>query len=365
MKIAFVHPALMDYRMELFNKLHKTLDTTFIFTKQGRGQDDVKEKHPEIPLEWKYKIVRNDRFAVRKREILTDLKLARELMNSRYDIILTSTSWYVCFLIARITGKKFILWTESWYSSSSSLKGRFRALITRFIARHADAVIASGTKPYEVHLDFGVKDEKIFKCIQCSPDFSKLPTNDLRDEFDLKEKRIILYFGRIVQSKGLDYLIKVFAMLKQEKAALLIAGDGPFRKECENMAKELGVKNIFFTGWVNEMKASYYKVCDIFVLPAIYEPWGLVINEAMAFSKPIVTTDGVGAAYDLVKDGYNGYVVEKKNIQELYKAILNILSNSEVAEEMGMKSRKIFEDKNDYGHFLKAFDNAINFVSES
>ena len=72
--------------------------------------------------------------------------------------------------------------------------------------------------------------------------------------------------------KGLDYLIKAFSLLEKEtNSALLIVGEGPFRKECEDLIKELGIKNVFFIGGVDDiLKASYYRVCDVFVLPAIF-----------------------------------------------------------------------------------------------
>ena len=102
---------------------------------------------------------------------------------------------------------------------------------------------------------------------------------------------------------------------------LLIVGDGPFINECKDLAKKIDIKNIHFMGYV-DAKAYCYKACDVFVLPSIllddhqYEAWGLVINEAMAFGKPIITTDAVGAAEDLVKDGYNGYIVKNKSVEE-------------------------------------------------
>lgn len=362
MKIAFVHPALMDYRLELFNRLNNRFDLTFIFTHHGRGQDNVIEKHLNIPDDWDVKIMTSDKLKIKGRSLIMYLKLIRELLDWKYDIIITSTSWYICFPIAKVTGKKFILLTEYWYWSSNNLSSKLLNLITRFVARNSDAIIATGAKSHEAYLDFGIENTKIFKCIQCSIDYSNLPTKNLRDELGLKEEKVILYLSRIVQRKGLDYLIRAFAMLEKEtNVALLIVGDGPFRKECENLAKELKVKNAYFVGYVKD-QPSYFKNCDIFVLPAIREPWGLVINEAMAFGKPIVTSDGVGAAYNLVIDEYNGYVVKTKNVQDLYKALYKIISNPELASIMGQNSRKMFEDKNDIERMFQAFENAINHV---
>ncbi|KAF5430705.1 Glycosyltransferase involved in cell wall bisynthesis [Candidatus Methanophagaceae archaeon] len=371
MKIAFVHPALMDYRLPLFSELNKMYDIDFIFTKQGRGQGAVKEEHLEIPREWSYKVIESDKLMVRGQSVIMYLRLIRELLRRDYDIVLTSTSRYICFPIAKITGKKFIFWTEFWYFPSNSFLRRLRNIATGFIAKHADGIIATGTKAYKAYLKLDVPVEKIFTYPQCAIDYSKTPIKDLREELGLEDKKIVLYVGRIVRLKGVDYLIKSFSLLgkKMENVFLIIVGDGPFRKECENLAEELYVKNIIFTGYKDIEKASYYKACDVFVLPSIligdqYEAWGLVINEAMAFGKPIITTDAVGAADDLARDAYNGYIVKNKNVEELYDALYKLLSNPELARFLGDNSRRMFEEINDCKKMFTVFEDAINYVCQ-
>lgn len=369
-KIAFVHPALMDYRLELFNELHTNYNINFILTRQGRGQDDIKEKHLKIPNEWKYNIVQSDKLEIRRRSIVMYINLIRELSKIEHKIILTSTSWYICFLIAKITGKKFIFLTEFWFFPSISYIDKIKNYYTKYMLRHSSAVIVTGSKSYEQMLDFGINIKKIFKCIQSGIDYSKMPVVDIRRDLGLKDEIIILYFSRIIRSKGLDYLIKAFSLLKMDnKAILLIVGDGPFKIDCEKLVGQLGTQNIFFVGY-SEDRASYFQACDVFVLPAIfigskYEPWGMVINEAMAFGKPIISTDAVGSAYDLVKNNENGFVVKNKDINELYMALHTIISNPLLKESMGKNSRKIFEDRNNHKQMFKAFEDAINYVDQT
>lgn len=371
MKIAFVHPALMDYRLELFEELAKRYHTTFIFTSQDRGQEGAKETHLKIPSEWDCRIVGSDRSAIIGRSTVTYLELMVELLRGNHDVIITSTKWYICFPIARITGKKFILWTENWCWTSNSLIRRLLDLSTIFIAKHADAIIATGMQSYKSHLNIGVSKEKMFTYPQCAIDYSEAPIKDIRKELGLEGKKIILYVGRIVRLKGVDYLIKSFSLIEKKigNAFLVIVGDGPFREECENLAEELEIKNIIFAGYMDINKTLYYNACDVFVLPTIFlsgacDCWGLVINEAMAFSKPIVTTDAVGAVEDMVKEGCNGYVVKSKDVQELCESICKILSNPKLAEAMGGNSRKIFEEKNVYRKMVDTFVNAIEYVKK-
>jgi glycosyltransferase involved in cell wall biosynthesis len=91
-----------------------------------------------------------------------------------------------------------------------------------------------------------------------------------------------------------------------------------------------------------------------------YENWGLVINEAMSMSLPIITTTAVGAAYDLVVDGHNGFIVKDNHIVDLYKAMERILRLDLV--QMGINSRTLFDQKNDFSQMANAFTSAIELA---
>ena len=81
--------------------------------------------------------------------------------------------------------------------------------------------------------------------------------------------------------------------------------------------------------------------------------------------KPIVTTDAVGAAYDLVKPRQNGYIVRNGDVDALYNAIKTLLSDDERIKTMGLNSRRIFEQFNDYGKMYDGFRNAISYAKKA
>ncbi|AKB29739.1 hypothetical protein MSSIT_3020 [Methanosarcina siciliae T4/M] len=369
MKVIFIHPAHMDYRVELFERLNRNYDTTFVFTKQGRGQDNVNEKQQEIPKEWKSKVLKTN-FRVGRKDVGMYFRLIRELLCSDYDVVLTSTSWYVCWIIAKIRRKKFVFMTEFWHWEDSSFCRKLLNKFTRLVSKTSDSIFAMGTSAYTCYRNFGVDKDKIFTHPQCAVDYSKNPTFDLRSKLGLQDKKIILYLGRVIERKGLGYLLNSLKMLEKDNVNdfLLVAGDGPDRNKYEKMVADLGLNNVLFVGQIEEKeKASYYNVCDLFVLPSIfydysYEPWGLVINEAMAFSKPVIATNAVGASLDMIKNEYNGFVVEEKNIEELYESIKKILSNEELMGVMGKNSRKNFEDKNNYRTFFETLNKSIEYT---
>ena len=163
----------------------------------------------------------------------------------------------------------------------------------------------------------------------------------------------------------MDILIKAFYLLRKKRhdVSLLIAGDGPAKEYCFNLAKSLKVLDVKFIGSItpNRTKTIYNKA-DVFVLPSYelngyFEEWGLVVNEAMSMKLPVIATTAVGASFDMIINGYNGFVVKEKSIDELYQAMKNIL-NFDLAK-MGNNSRKIFEEKNNYTEMANGFSNAI------
>lgn len=373
--ILLINPQYRNYNARLYLELNKLYDIKFIF---------IMKEHPyqKNPPEFDFISLNLNGTGIRDFSLSAFKKYIKGLFKNNYDIILTSIPSsihsHIAFLLAKMTKKKFIIWVEEWrhwdiktYSYPKKLLKHVLYSYSKFLLKNADACVVQGSLTKEFCLNIGVSKENIFVAPVCAVDYSKMPTEDLRKTLHLENKKIILYFSRIIQLKGLDYLIKSFALLENQmhNVFLLIAGDGPFKEECEKLARNLNVRNIFFVGWVDNTKhaADYYKACDVFILPSIflgreYEGWGLVINEAMAFGKPIVTTDAVGAAPDMVKDGINGYAVKNKNVDELYKALYNILSNDELKEKMGKNSRKIFEEKNDYEKMLEEFKNTIEHV---
>jgi glycosyltransferase involved in cell wall biosynthesis len=160
------------------------------------------------------------------------------------------------------------------------------------------------------------------------------------------------------------------ARLRKERhdIKLMIVGNGDFRRELKHLVQKLKVPDIeFVRDCKDSEKSYYYKICDLFVLPSIWQPkyceaWGLVVNEAMQFGKPVITTDAVGSAFDLVKNGINGFVVKNSDADSLYQAIKKIVENPKLAETMGIESKKIIEEGFTYTHMIKGFKDAITFV---
>ena len=160
-------------------------------------------------------------------------------------------------------------------------------------------------------------------------------------------ERILLCVGNLEPRKGLDILLKAMPKILRniQDVKLVVVGNGIMNDKLKNLAERLGIfKHIKFAGFIDEeLKPFYYKSADIFVLPSLYEIFGIVNLEAMACSVPIVASK-IGGVPDVVKNGENGVLVPPKDEEALAEAIIYLLENEEVRRGMGRNGRKKVED---------------------
>jgi len=365
-KVLFLQPSYAHYREDLFALLSERHTIHFLFEKSKSPYPGDK-KPLNISCDYIDKKFRNNLFG-----------LVYYLFKYDVDIIVSSVSFskrtIISFLYAAIFRKKFILWILHWKKAAYKGYGikkiikYFRYSIARQIIYRSHAIIAGGTASRNYAVNLGIDDKKIFTAFQCSNDVSKQNGNFPKGHC-VKKKYTFLFLGRILSWKGLDILIKAFHLLRQRRGdvLLLIAGDGPSKEYCFNLTQSLKVLDVEFIGSIIPNKTkNIYKRADVFVLPSYeldgyHEDWGLVVNEAMSMKLPVITTTAVGASFDMVNDGYNGFVVRENSVDELYHAMNNILNCDLI--QMGNYSRKIFEEKNNYIKMANGFSDAIDYVA--
>ena len=177
----------------------------------------------------------------------------------------------------------------------------------------------------------------------------------IRNSFDLKKQKIILFVGADFKRKGLDTLFKAFSLLDIRDKKLIIAGR-PAKKCHISMAKKLGIdKNVIFRGAEKEIE-KLYSVADVFVLPTIYDPFSNATLEAMASGLPVITTAYNGAS-ELIEDGIEGFVMN--NPLDADAIAQKISTTLQQAEDMGKKARLRAE-----GYSVKkAVDEIIKVIS--
>lgn len=159
--------------------------------------------------------------------------------------------------------------------------------------------------------------------------------------------RVLLFCGYLSPHKGPDILLRAFSQIKRyyQDIKLIFMGDGLMLNYLQAMAKVLGIeKDVIFVGNINGIrKTMYYKSADIFCLPSVMESFGIVNLEAMACSIPIIASN-TGGIPDIVKQGYNGILVEPRNDVAMANAIARLLDDENLAKKMGERGNKLVKE---------------------
>jgi glycosyltransferase involved in cell wall biosynthesis len=155
-----------------------------------------------------------------------------------------------------------------------------------------------------------------------------------------------LYLGRLAPEKCVSHLIKAFAGLSADaraKARLTIAGDGKERSSLEELVQKLGLAgHVRFIGLVaSSQAADIMSQADAFVLPSCYESWGLVVNEALSASLPVIVPSWVGAASDLIVTGETGIQTKDNSPEALKEAMQKLIDNPKLRYELGQNGREL------------------------
>jgi glycosyltransferase involved in cell wall biosynthesis len=199
-------------------------------------------------------------------------------------------------------------------------------------------------------------------------EFSDLPLRSkLRERYpELKDKKIILFLGRIDRIKGLDILVKAYSIIakKSNEAHLFIAGDGEggYKERVEQEVINLGLqKRVTFSGFLNSKeRLEAYMGSDIFILPSYSENFGLSAVEAMACALPVVISDRVGICRE-VKDKNSGIIVET-NAESVYHGLKKLLEDEGLRKELSENGKLIVRE---YYDIDKVADKMIKVFKET
>ncbi|MFX1451363.1 MAG: glycosyltransferase family 4 protein [Promethearchaeota archaeon] len=220
---------------------------------------------------------------------------------------------------------------------------------------------------------YGISDENIHY-IPHGIDFNYFKPSDPEELIKkynlshLKNKKIILYVGRIAKRKGIDILIKAFSLLKKElkDAYLLIAGgDFDYKSKILNIANKEHLKNrIIFLGHVpKRFLPKVYSLANVVVYPSKFEIFGHVILEANACKKPVIASNHWGPK-ELIINGKTGFLTKYNDIEQLKEKIVYILNNEDLQRKMGKFTRNYVKknfswEKNASEHY-KIYKSILN-----
>lgn len=196
-----------------------------------------------------------------------------------------------------------------------------------------------GIKPYKIQvIPYGI-DVKKFSNINKGDEFKK--------RHNCQYLKVILTVGRLNYQKGFQYLIKAMPGIinQMPNTKLLIVGEGEQLSYLRQLVKSLDlVDYVTFTGALSQEEIpKAYAAADVFVLPSLFESFGISLIEAQAAGKPVVATRTEGA-HDAVDDGVTGLLVEPANSKQLEQAILFLLKNEALSKKMGERGTIFVRD---------------------
>jgi glycosyltransferase involved in cell wall biosynthesis len=212
--------------------------------------------------------------------------------------------------------------------------------------------LAIGTRNADFYAAYGAPEERIFWApYAVDNDFFMAHASRLAaQKRALREREgispdlpVILFCGKFLEKKRPFDLLRAFALLEgHPPSSLVLVGDGPLRSEIAAFIARRGLTNVRLLGFRNQRELpACYAMADVLVLPSSFEPWGVVLNEAMCCGLPVIASDRVGAAADLVREGINGFTYPCGNVLHLADRLLRILTDPGARRDMGLESRAI------------------------
>lgn len=345
MRILFITNIPSPYRIDFFNQLGQEHELKVIFEAKKNKNDTRNE-------DWYKKEIVNFKAVFLKEGSMEDRKINWKILkylkrNNQDIIIMTNYAYFtelLAILFLKIKRIPYLLEVDGGIIKKEKTLKRF---FKSFIIRNAKGYISPSKNTDEFLNYYGVSNDIIYRY-----PFSSLKKNEIlkspinykekkkiKKELNIKEKKLVLSVGRFIPIKGFDTLIKSSAFLYEDIAICIIGGQAT--AEYIELVSKYKLTNLYFFNFKNkdELK-KYYKAADLFVLPTRGDIWGLVINEAMSFGLPVITTDRCVAGLELIENYKNGFIIPINDEKKLAQKINLIFSNENIRKTMEKENIK-------------------------
>jgi 1,2-diacylglycerol 3-alpha-glucosyltransferase len=348
-KTVILTEIIAPYRIPVFNVLGRRAEVDLHVIFLAETDKTVRQWHVyRNEISFSYQVLPSWRWRAGANSLLLNWGLSTALNKSDPQVIIFGgynylASWEA-LLWARRHRVEFLLWSES--NGDDARAGRpLVEYLKAYFLKKCDGFIVPGKASFEYLKTLGCDERTIASAPNAvDNDLFASEANRVRSraaEFREKLKlpsRFILFVGRLVPEKGVFDLLDAYAKLGssiQSEVGLVFAGDGVSRRELERRAKQISPGIVCFPGFAQrEDLAGFYALADVLVLPTHSDPWGLVVNEAMACGLPIIVSNVAGCSADLVEEGWNGHIVPPRDVEKLSSAIDSIVRQRELRLRM-------------------------------
>jgi glycosyltransferase involved in cell wall biosynthesis len=249
-----------------------------------------------------------------------------------------------------------------------------KSLVLRRVVPQASGLLVTGSLAREHALHYGARPDRItvfpntvdIPAYRAAAERLRPQRNEIRQRLGIADEAVaVAQVGRLFPLKAPDEALEAVARARaftKQPLQLLLVGDGELRSSLEQRATELGL-DVTFAGFrQGEALLECFAATDVFALLSHRETWGVVVNEAAAFGLPLVLSDRVGAAGDLLRDGENGELVRSGDVEGAARAIARLADDRGLRERYGQRSLALVEPW-DYERSVEAFAEAVRVAA--
>jgi glycosyltransferase involved in cell wall biosynthesis len=367
-RVAIVASHVIQYQDPFFRALAADpgIDLTVLYLSSA-GAETYRDKDMGTSLRWDVELLTGYRH-VFLRNLMHDSNrgwtrhvnpgIVPALLRGHYDMVISMTGWgsisaMLGFLTCRLAGIPFFLYGDSSFPPpETTMHQRTRARLLRSLFRNTTGFMVSGALNADYYRHYGADPDHFFLLPWAVDNerfaeagcFAPGERENMREGLGIRPGQIVFVFSaKLVDRKDPMTLLRACEQLPdRDRAAVLFLGDGVLRQPLETYAREHGLSNVHFAGFVNQSELpKYYYMSDVFVLPSTYEPRGAVINEAMACGLPVIVTDRCGSIGDIVLEGRNAFIYPAGDEGALAASMARLVQEPALRERMARSSVEI------------------------
>jgi glycosyltransferase involved in cell wall biosynthesis len=359
LRVVVVQPEPTPYRSPLFDRIaaREEIDLTVIYAAETVIDRSWSVEHEHSSLFLKGVRIPGARPLIRHDYPVTP-GIASALKRLRPDVVVV-TGWSMfasqaAIAWARRNGVPYLLLVSSHDAGPKpGWRRAVKSTVVPRVVRPAAGALVLGSLAASSLVAHGLAPEKIWRFANTIDvvDWGRHvdALAPLRDEIRGslgagRDSVIVLSVGRLSPEKGLDTLIDALATIGDPRVRLVVAGTGDERQALEKRAVAAGLTTTFLGAVPWEQLREVYVASDVFALLSRHEPWGVVVNEAAATGLPLVLSDRVGAAHDLVREGENGFVVPADDPLAAAAALRPLVVDAKLRRAVGDTARVLIAD---------------------
>lgn len=338
MKVVIFSNIPAPYFVEYLNELGKYVQVTAIFERRVASDRDKTWENINN-RNFEYEFLNGLNYGTESSFSLKILSIIRKHKNDCLIFANPMTPTGITGIIyCNMHNIKYLLQSEGGLAKNG--KG-IKENIKKYIITNADLCFSGMHSKNDYFIAYGAQPEKVKRYPFASFHESDIPKvvpsieqkENAKKSLSIEYKKVLIYVGRMLHVKGVDVLLRALEGI--DNVGVYLIG-GTETDEYKEIRESKGLKNIHYVEHSNlEKLKKYYTAADLLVLPSRSDTWGLVVNEAMSFGLPVITTRNCVAGLELIEENVNGFLFESEDYQKLNEIIKKTIYNYDLMHEIG------------------------------